>query len=111
MNKSRSFSEAAKDLLTADQIKRLDNKKQIILSAEQRPILCNKIFYFKDKRFTERLSKETAEVPTLDVNKYLNYTDDDTFDLTEDELAVIEDDAGDDLVDGLNDLEFEGDLR
>lgn len=111
MNKSRSFSEAAKDLLTADQIKRLDNKKQIILSAEQRPILCNKIFYFKDKRFTERLSKETAEVPTLDVNKYLNYTDDDTFDLTEDELAVIEDDEGDDLVDGLNDLEFEGDLR
>lgn len=77
--RSKSVSEAGKDLLTADQIKRLDNKKQIILSAEQRPILCNKIFYYKDKRFTERLMAETANVPLLDVEKYIYGQDEDEF--------------------------------
>lgn len=73
MSKSRSFSEAGMALLTADQIKRLDDSKQIILAAGQRPILCNKVIYYKDKRFTSRIVDKTAEVEPLKLEKYLHF--------------------------------------
>lgn len=103
MNKSRSFSEAAKDLLTADQIKRLDNKKQIILSAEQRPILCNKIFYYKDKRFTSRIKETTSFVPLLNVEKYMGYTEEND-EFSADELADMDLTAEDITAEELADL-------
>ncbi|WP_395378096.1 type IV secretory system conjugative DNA transfer family protein [Marinicella sp. W31] len=66
----RSTSQTARDLLSPDEIMRLEDKKQLLLSPGQRPIFCNKVFYYKDKRFMSRLLKEVNDIPKLDVEKY-----------------------------------------
>jgi len=64
----------ARDLISPDEMMRLDDKKQMLLSAGQRPILCNKVFYYKDNRFTERLLSEASGIPKLDVAKFMTRT-------------------------------------
>jgi len=71
LSTSKSVSEASKDLMSASNLMRLDEEKQIILAAGQRPILCNKIFYYKDKRFVSRLYPETKNIPSLQITKFL----------------------------------------
>jgi type IV secretion system protein VirD4 len=80
---SRSVSEAGRDLMNPPELMRLNEKKQIILSAGQRPILCNKIFYYKDKRFTPRLLGQSTGIPELQTAKFLEKVELKRIDLTE----------------------------
>lgn len=68
--RGRSISEAGKDLMSPAELLRLNEEKEIILSAGQRPILADKIFYYKDKIFKKRLSGSLDTIPRLDVSAY-----------------------------------------
>lgn len=68
---SRSVSESPKPLMSPRNLLEMSNKDEIILAAEQKPIKCKKIFYYKDKRFKSRLLTSYAQdVPHLTVQKY-----------------------------------------
>jgi type IV secretion system protein VirD4 len=89
---SKSISESAKALMTPEKLLLLPNHLQLILASEQRPIFCKKIFYYKDKRFKNRLLPSYAEeVPRLKVMKYkfknIETLCDDSIDATLDEMV------------------------
>ena len=55
--KTYSEAEVGRDLMTLDEVRKLCLTKIIIFCAGKPPILANKIFYFKDKRFKNKIIK------------------------------------------------------
>ena len=55
--KTYSEAEVGRDLMTLDEVRKLCLTKIIIFCAGKPPILANKIFYFKDKRFKHKIIK------------------------------------------------------
>lgn len=55
--KTYSEIEVGRDLMTLDEVRKLCLTKIIIFCAGKPPILANKIFYFKDKRFKNKIIK------------------------------------------------------
>ena len=50
-----STSHIARPLLPPEEVRRLDSRKSIIFKETARPVLAEKILYYKDRRFTPRL--------------------------------------------------------
>ncbi len=63
-NVTRSKSPQRRELMTPDEVRRLDTKQQIIFVEGARPIKANKITYFDDSMFASRVLK-AASVPKL----------------------------------------------
>jgi type IV secretion system protein VirD4 len=61
---TRSKSPQRRELMTPDEVRRLDPGQEILFVEAARPIKAEKIVYFKDKMFTARLLKP-ASVPKL----------------------------------------------
>lgn len=59
---SRNVNEVKRPLMLPQEIQELDNEKEIITITTQKPILCNKAFYYKDSYFMNKLKKVS---PTL----------------------------------------------
>lgn len=51
---SNSYSGRAESLMSPDQISRMSSKEELVLIAGHKPVKGNKLFYFKEKWFTER---------------------------------------------------------
>lgn len=62
MSKSSSYTK--RELMNADEVRRLDTGKEILFKEASRPVLSTKIQYYKDRSFTERLLPP-APVPEL----------------------------------------------
>ena len=63
---SISTTSQARDLLLPEEFSRLPSTQQIVLKEHTRPVLANKIRYFKNNEFKKRLLPE-PEVPHLDL--------------------------------------------
>jgi type IV secretion system protein VirD4 len=63
-SESRSTHEHRRALMLPQELREMPESQQIILTAGQRPILCEKIRYFDDPTFMERL-KPPCSVPAL----------------------------------------------
>lgn len=66
---SRNTSTIARPLLSKDQVRRLDRKKQILLTENHGPSLVRKTAYYKDKHLKKRLLAPSF-VPALDLSSY-----------------------------------------
>ncbi|MEL6729370.1 MAG: type IV secretory system conjugative DNA transfer family protein [Pseudomonadota bacterium] len=66
---SKNTSAIARPLMTKDQVRKLDKKKQILLTEGHVPALVKKIVYYKDRLFKKRLAPP-APVPPLDLSNY-----------------------------------------
>jgi type IV secretion system protein VirD4 len=89
---SKSVSESPKPLMSPRKLLEMPNEREIILAAQQKPIKCKKIFYYKDKRFKKRLFPSYAEeVPRLKVMKYkfknIETLSDDSIEATLDDMV------------------------
>lgn len=76
---SSSVSETARDLMTPDEVKRLPYEEELVFVAGQKPIKGKKLFYFKEKYFTERIAlygEANAQHTRSDTaTKVLSYAD------------------------------------
>lgn len=54
---SDSTSEIARDLMTPDEVKRLEYEKELVFVAGHKPIKGNKLFYFKEEYFLGKIEK------------------------------------------------------
>jgi type IV secretory pathway TraG/TraD family ATPase VirD4 len=76
---SYSTSEIARDLMTPDEVKRLPYEKELVFVAGEKAIMGDKLFYFKEKYFTEKIAQygEANEqyVKSDTVTQVKSYTD------------------------------------
>ncbi|MEM6785473.1 MAG: type IV secretory system conjugative DNA transfer family protein [Bacteroidota bacterium] len=56
----RSASEQGRDLMTADELRRLGDERQLILSRGEDPVLARKVRYFSDRRLARRAAKKST---------------------------------------------------
>ncbi len=72
-NGSRSVSESEQKraLMLPQEIKELGQWREIVSMENCKPILCDKIKYFEDPVFTERINWEAPEIPVHDVNEFI----------------------------------------
>ena len=54
---SRSISNKQRALMLPQEIMQMDNKKEIIVIANEKPIFCNKAIYFSDSYFVDKLKQ------------------------------------------------------
>ena len=66
---SESFSDQRRALMLPQEIKELDRDKEIILLENTRPILADRICYWRDRAFTSRLMAAPT-VPALDLVRF-----------------------------------------
>lgn len=66
---SESFSDQRRALMLPQEIKELDRDKEIILLENTRPILADRICYWRDRTFTSRLMAAPT-VPALDLVRF-----------------------------------------
>lgn len=52
---SYTTSETGRDLMTPDEVKRLPKEQELVFVAQTRPILADKLFYFKEKFFMKKI--------------------------------------------------------
>lgn len=64
MSKSSSYTK--RELMNADEVRRLDTDKEIIFKESSRPVLSSKIRYYEDRTFKSRLLP-AADVPALEL--------------------------------------------
>ena len=71
-NNSFSANEQERSLLTPGQILQLPHKQSIVVLAEHPPILSEKIFYYKDKLFKDKIKWKTPEIKEeLNIENYI----------------------------------------
>lgn len=58
-SKSESVSQQRREVLTPDEIRRMDSDKALIIADNLQPSLVNKVFYFKEPRYTSRSTEPT----------------------------------------------------
>jgi type IV secretory pathway TraG/TraD family ATPase VirD4 len=56
-NRSESYSEKDRDLLSADEVRRLNRESMLMFVQGIPPILAERISYFKDPMFTSRFDR------------------------------------------------------
>lgn len=71
---SESESDQKRALLLPQEVKELGKWKEIILIENTKPIMCDKIKYFEDPTFTERLI-DPPSIPLIDLDKHMAMTE------------------------------------
>ncbi|WP_429608798.1 type IV secretory system conjugative DNA transfer family protein, partial [Staphylococcus aureus] len=66
---TESFSDQRRALMLPQEIKELDRDKEIILLENTKPILADRICYWRDRAFTSRVMDAPA-VPALDLVRF-----------------------------------------
>ena len=70
-SRSESESDQKRALMLPQEIKELGQWREIVSLENCKPILCDKIKYFEDPAFLERINKPVPEIPTRSVNDFI----------------------------------------
>ena len=70
-SRSESESDQKRALMLPQEIKELGQWREIVSLENCKPILCDKIKYFEDPAFLERINKPVPETPTRSVNDFI----------------------------------------
>lgn len=65
LDKSRTYNETGRDLMTADEVSALDPKKELVYKRSMRPILANKITWYNNPDFMDLAEEHPAEQDSL----------------------------------------------
>lgn len=69
---SVSTSDQSRALMLPQELKELDQSKEIVLYNAEKPILCDKIRYYNEQVFKDRINKKVKLPPELDVAAVLS---------------------------------------
>ena len=70
-SRSESESDQKRALMLPQEIKELGQWREIVSLENCKPILCDKIKYFEDPAFLERINKPVPKIPTRSVNDFI----------------------------------------
>lgn len=87
MSNSESISDQKRALMLPQEIKELGRWREIVSLENCKPILCDKIKYFKDPAFTKRCKLPVAPIPALDMNLFMSKIESRKRDIEEQDLS------------------------
>ena len=69
---SVSLSDQKRELMLPQELKQMDENKEIISYQAFKPIMCDKIKYYLEPVFEDRMKLDTPEIPLMDIKGMLN---------------------------------------